>query len=54
MGRRRALSAKVILGFDESAPEVLLPNAIDGYSSRERVVGGDEPSSKVEAIWEAC
>ena len=36
---RNALRAEIVFGFDEALAEVLLPNAIDCDTRRERVVG---------------
>src|SRR5258705_12611250 len=49
MGRRDALCTKVILGFDDSFAEVLLPDAVDDDAGGERVFGISDPFREVEA-----
>ena len=48
MRGKRTLGAEVVLRLHQSAPEVLLPDAIDDDARGERVVGGYEPVGKVE------
>ncbi len=50
MRGRRALGAEIVFGFDEAAPEVLLPERIDCDAGRERIGGINEPMGEVEAV----
>ena len=49
MRRRRSLRAEIVLGFDETSAEILLPDAVRGDARGERVVGCGQPASEVEA-----
>src|SRR6266566_540391 len=49
MRRRRALRAKIIFRFDESAPEILLPDAVDLHAGGQRILRVHNPASQIEA-----
>jgi len=50
MDRILALDPKIFGGLDETYPEKMLPDAIDGNACRQRVFGCDEPLGKAEPI----
>ena len=50
MARQRALRAKILLRLDDANAEELRPEAIDGHSSGERIVGADQPPRQTKAV----
>ena len=44
------MRAEVLAGFDDADPEELLPDAVDGHASGERVVPRNEPMSEPESV----
>ena len=50
MSRPFALRTEILAGFDQAAPEILLPNPVDGNPRRERIVLADQPSSEPQPV----
>ena len=45
-----ALSAEVVLGLDQAAAEVLLPDAVDGDAGRQRISRIDQPRARSSRV----
>ena len=50
MRRRRALGAEVVLGLDQAAAEVRLPDPVDRDAGRQRVPRIDQPAGQVQPV----
>src|SRR5262249_50821020 len=47
----RALSAEIIVGLDQTTPEIRLPDPVDPHPGRKRVPAIHEPAGKVLTVW---
>src|SRR5262245_23065616 len=50
MSRTLALRTEVFAGLDQAAPEVLLPNPVDGNTGRQRIILTYQPLSETQPV----
>ena len=50
MAWRRSLGAEVVVGLDEPASEVRLPDPVDGHPGRQRIAPVHQPAGQVHAV----
>ncbi len=46
----RSLGAEVVVGLDQAAAEIRLPDPVDDDAGRERIAAIDQPARQVQAI----
>ena len=50
MARRRSLGAEVVVGLDQAAAEVGLPDPVDRHPGRQRIAAIDQPPGQVHPV----